>query len=105
MGTIDSSRSVTFNWEAPLAEEQNGEIVSYTLNITSADTGVIIQRTVPSTQTTISVFSLAPFTTYFCSIAASTSVDIGPFSTLLTVNTLEDSEFQIVVHMRVSISI
>ena len=98
---IESSRSVTFSWIAPLIEEQNGVIVTYTLNITDAGTGVTFQRVVPSSQTSITLSSLTPFTTYFCSIAASTIVNIGPFSTLLTVSTLEDSECVIVVVLNV----
>ena len=92
MESVDSSRSVTFRWSAPLVEEQNGVIISYTLNITEAGSGQITQRTVPSSQTSVTVSSLLPFTTYFCSIAASTSVNRGPFSPTLTVNTLEDSK-------------
>ena len=92
MESVDSSRSVTFRWSAPLVEEQNGVIISYTLNITEAGSGQITQRTVPSSQTSVTISSLLPFTTYFCSIAASTSVNRGPFSPTLTVNTPEESK-------------
>ena len=92
-GIIQSSSSVTFNWSAPLATEQNGLIVSYTINITETGSGLTIQRTVPNTQTIISISSLFPFTSYDCSIAASTFIGIGPFSTILTVNTPEDSKY------------
>lgn len=67
-------------------------IVLYTLNVTETGSGVTIQRTVPGSQTTITVSSLLPFTAYFCSIAASSSVGIGPFSTILSVTTPEDSK-------------
>ena len=92
MGRIDSSRSVTFSWLAPLASEQNGVIISYTLNITETGSGQTIQRSVLSSQTSVTVNSLLPFTTYSCSIAASTSIGMGPFSTLLTVVTPEDGK-------------
>ena len=90
MERIDSSRSVTFNWQAPLVEEQNGVIISYTINVTDVGRGQTIQRLVSSSQTSITVASLIPFTTYSCSIAASTSAGMGPFSTLLTLTTPED---------------
>ena len=90
---VESPQSVSFTWRPVLAEEQNGIIINYTINISEAMSGQIIQRTLPSSQTSITVSSLLPFTTYFCSIAASTSVNIGPFSSpLLTVTTLEDSK-------------
>ena len=92
LGTVVSSRSVFFSWQPPLPEEANGVIVGYTVNITEAGSGEIIQRTVPGMQTSLSVSTLSPFTTYLCFIAASTSVSIGPFSTTLTINTPEDSE-------------
>ena len=93
MATIDSSRSVTFSWRPVLLEEQNGVIVSYTINIAEAGSGETIQRVITSSsQINITVNSLVPFTTYFCSIAASNSIGIGPFSTILTVSTPEDSK-------------
>ena len=92
MESVDSSHSVTFRWSAPLVEEQNGVIISYTMNITEARSGQITQRIVPSSQTSATINSLFPFTTYFCSITASTSVNRGPFSPTLTVNTPEDSK-------------
>lgn len=88
--TIDSSRSVTFSWLPPSVDERNGVIVTYTINITETGSGQTFQRTVPSSQSFVTVNSLLPFTTYSCSIAASTSVGMGAFSTLLTLNTPED---------------
>ena len=43
-----------------------------------------------STTTSLTVSTLQPFTTYFCIIAASTSVGMGPFSTVVTLQTPED---------------
>ena len=90
--SIQSSTSITFNWSAPPVEEQNGQIISYTISIVETVSGMTIQRTVPASENSISITSLLPFTTYDCSIAASTSVGIGPFSTLLTISTPEDSK-------------
>ena len=92
MERINSSKSVTLNWNPPRIEEQNGVIISYTINVTEAGNGQLVQRIVPSSETDISISPLFPFTTYLCSIAASTSVNIGPFSTILTFRTPEDSE-------------
>ena len=91
---IESPRSISFSWDTPRVEEQNGQITSYTLNITETGSGVTIQRIVPSTQTTVTVSALLPFTSYDCLIAASTSIGLGPFSTILSVTTPEDSKYQ-----------
>ena len=92
MGTTQSPSSVRFSWTPPRDENQNGRIVAYTINITETGSGAIIQRTVPGAQTTITVSPLMPFTAYDVSIVASTTVGIGPFSTLITINTPEDSK-------------
>ena len=93
MESIQSSTAISFSWTAPTVFEQNGRIVTYTINVTETGSGVTIQRIVPSSQTSILIFSLLPFTSYDCYIAASTSVGTGPFSTILTVNTPEDSKW------------
>lgn len=90
--SIQSSTSITFSWNPPRSEDQNGRITAYTISITETGSGSTMQRVVPGLQTTITVSSLLPFTAYFCSIAASTTVGSGPFSTILTVNTPEDSK-------------
>ena len=93
MERVESSQSLSFSWNTPLLEDQNGVIVSYTIIVSGALTGQIaISRTVPSSQTSVTMMNLLPFTTYLCSIAASTSVGIGPFSQNLTVATSQDSE-------------
>ena len=93
MERAESSQSLSFSWNTPLLEEQNGVIVSYTIIVSDALTGQIaISRTVPSSQTSVTVMNLLPFTTYLCSIAASTSAGVGPFSQNLTVATSQDSE-------------
>ncbi len=45
-----------------------------------------------SNDTLLSVTGLRPYRTYICTIAASTSVGLGPYSVSLTVNTLEDGK-------------
>ena len=68
--------------------QQNGIIILYTINVTVADSGEMFQLT--STTTSLTVSTLQPFTTYFCIIAASTPVGMGPFSTVVTLQTPED---------------
>ena len=91
MGTADTSRSAVLVWNPPPAEEQNGIIVNYVINVTEADRGVTFQLF--SRNTSVSVNSLLPFTSYNFLIAASTSVGVGPFSRLLTLQTPEDGNY------------
>ena len=86
-----TSRSADITWEPPSEEDRNGIIINYTINVTAASTGQTFQ--LRSTTTSITVTSLKPYTTYFCIIAASTSVGVGPPSTVFTLNTPEDGEF------------
>jgi receptor-type tyrosine-protein phosphatase Q len=83
-----SSRSAVLTWDPPNAEERNGIVVEYIINVSAVETGENFQLT--STTTSITVASLRPYTTYRCIIAASTSVGIGPFSTVFTLVTPED---------------
>ena len=85
MGVASTSRLVTFNWDPPPILEQNGVITVYSINITVANGGETIQRS--SSETSLSIDTLMPFTTYFCIIAASTSVSIEPFSMVFTLKT------------------
>ena len=86
--TALSSQSIILVWEPPSPEDQNGLIVGYTINITDLETDERYQHI--STSTNITIGSLTPFTTYICIIAARTNIGIGPFSTVVTVQTLED---------------
>ena len=83
-----SSQSIILVWEPPSPEDQNGLIVGYTINVTDLETGERYQHL--STSTNITIGSLTPFTTYICIIAARTNIGIGPFSTVVTVQTMED---------------
>ena len=76
------------SWEPPAYEDQNGAIVGYTIDTTVATTGVTYQ--LYSATTSLTLINLSPFTTYFIVIAASTSIGLGPYSTIFTLKTRED---------------
>lgn len=80
--------SVSFRWEPPPYDDQNGVIILYIINITVLETEDSFQLN--SSTTTLTVTSLRPFRTYECSIAAATLVGLGPFSTSIIVKTLDD---------------
>lgn len=83
-----TSRSAVLKWDPPAADEQNGLITEYVLNVTEADSGETFQLFLPTTMLLTDV--LQPFTTYYFIIAASTVVGRGPFSTVVTLQMPED---------------
>jgi len=74
-------------WDLPLAEDRNGIIISYLINVTGIETGEQLQLT--SDSESVNVTALTPYTTYFCIVAASTVVGTGPFSRGVSIQTLE----------------
>ena len=88
MALPTSSRSASVTWGLPPADEVNGVIIRYVINVTVVGTGQTFQLT--STTTSLTVTTLTPYTTYICIIAAVTSAGIGPFSTQFTLITPED---------------
>ena len=85
-----TSRSALLQWNPPNAADRNGILTEYTINVSAVETGEDFQLI--STNTSLIVTYLRPYTTYQCIIAASTSVGIGPFSTVVTVITPEDGK-------------
>ena len=81
------SRSLLLAWEPPLAEEQNGVIQEYLINISVAETGDEFQH--QSTNTTLIVEDLHPHYTYSLVISAVT-IGPGPYSEVYTVQMPED---------------
>ena len=80
-----STTSVTLKWNAPLAEERNGAITGYDIQV-SRDNSLLSVVTTTGEQITIE--SLDPQNTYFFKVAAKTSVGRGPFSTEIPVITI-----------------
>lgn len=89
-GNATSSRSISLTWEPPLFEDQNGIITSYIINVVLNETAEESQLL--TTEPGLFLGSLRPFGTYSFVIAAQTIAGIGPFSTVLTIATPEDSE-------------
>lgn len=88
MATASTSHSVTFSWDPPPPDEQNGIITEYFINITVANSGDIFQES--TAEHSLSINTFQPFTTYLCVIAASTSAGTGPYSMVLTLTTPQD---------------
>ncbi len=85
-----TSRSAVLTWDPPPYEDQNGVIISYLISVTINETG---ENFVLSTNdTSLSITGLRPYRTYICTIAASTSVGVGPYTMGVIVETLEDGK-------------
>ena len=89
-GEAVNSEEILLKWDLPPPQHQNGIIIGYTVNITALETGATIQMSTPYQN--MMLYSLRPFTTYSCIVAARTSIGLGPFSTTINVQTLEDGK-------------
>ena len=79
--SINGPKSINITWLSPLAEDINGLIRHFTINIT----GHYKNRSILTSEHLYhSVQGLIPFINYSISVAAIT-VDTGPFSDLVTV--------------------
>ena len=82
-----TSTGFLVSWSAPPTADQNGNIRSYLINVTEEDTGDSVEFR--SNARSVRVESRHPFYNYTCVVVAVT-VAAGPFSTPVTVATLED---------------
>ena len=86
-GQAVNATTIMLTWSPPPAENQNGVIRNYIINITELETGIVFRRA--SLSTSILVYSLHPFYRYVVTIAAVT-VEQGPATVAFTVQTRED---------------
>ena len=90
MSIVPSSAALTLTIDKPLPEHQNGIITGYRARVTQASNGNTREQT--STNTTVTVSSLTPYTQYFVNVAARTVNGTGPFGESYEVTTLEAGE-------------
>lgn len=82
-----SPTSASITWDPPPADDINGVIIQYIINVTVVGSRQTFQLT--SITTSLNITTLQPYTTYICIITAVTSVGIGPFSSRFTLITPE----------------
>ena len=83
-----SSRSITFTWDPPLLEDQNGVITGYIINVTEIEMEESFELFSDSESLTADF--VRPFSSYLFKIAGQTAVGTGTFSDPITIMTLED---------------
>jgi hypothetical protein len=87
--SIFNSTSTNITWSSPVKEDTNGIIRHFVINITQ-DTGEVQLVTLSSQHLYHIARDLQPYTNYSISVAAVT-VDIGPFSSEITVEVPESA--------------
>ena len=88
-----STHSVSLTWEAPPFASRNGAIIGYTIQV--LDERNIVSH-LSSRQPSVTVQDLEDNRLYNFSVAANTSIGIGPYSLHLTVKTKNYGESHIV---------
>ena len=90
--SIFNSTSTNITWSSPVEEDTNGIIRHFVINITQ-DTGEVQLVTLSSQHLYHIARDLQPYTNYSISVAAVT-VDIGPFSSEITVEVPESGKLK-----------
>ena len=85
-----SSRTASLSWDSPDLSSRNGEITSYTVNVSVVESEEMLQFIALSTDLELS--SLRPYHTYLYIIAASTVAGEGPFSMAVIITMPEDGK-------------
>ena len=83
-----SPTTISFTWQPPSFELQNGVIRSYHINVTELETGRAWSFVTPGTETLLILNSLHPYYRYSFSIAANTTA-LGP-AAYTVIQTLPD---------------
>ena len=86
-----SSNAIFLSWNRPHFEDRNGDITGYVINVTNLDNGVI-QQFITAMVSNFTVSNLRPFTVYVATISARTAIGMGPFSGVVSIQTLEDGK-------------
>ena len=89
--SLTTANMITFQWKQP--NEPNGIITHF--HILCFDTHLVHSVIMNGSQNIATLSGLMPYTNYFCSITAHTSVGGGPAVTI-SVTTEEDGEFSFV---------
>lgn len=86
-----SSRTAFLTWDPPDVPLRNGEIISYTINVSVVESEEMLQFISESPELELS--SLRPYHTYMYMVAASTVAGEGPFSVVITIRMPEDCKY------------
>ena len=86
-----SPTSLFLSWSPLPLAHQNGLVVGYVVEVTSVLANKRFRLS--SEAENITVHSLLPHTVYLCTVAAKTSVGVGPFSNFVSIKVSEDGKY------------
>ena len=86
-----TATSISLDWDLPLLRDRNGIITSYRVNLTATEDSSV--RVFIVTNSRIGVTSLHPYYTYSCQVQAVTAEGRGPYSSPISVRTLQDGQW------------
>ena len=86
MSTANDSTAITISWSPPNQNTTNGVIRHYKVSITNTATGS--EQILTTTNSSLTITMLAPFTMYSVRVAAFT-IGTGPYSKPINVTTAE----------------
>ena len=86
-----TSMSVSVSWSEIECIEQNGEIIDYAVMFQEVG-GMMVTGTVNAMATTFTATGLTPYTNYTFSVAGVNSIDTGPYTNTITIQTDEDGK-------------
>ena len=89
-----TSKSVSVSWNDIECIERNGMITNYTVEFSSLE-GSVIPGVLMVDERRFTASGLTPFTNYTFQVAGINSNGTGPFSNVTTIETAEDSMFNI----------
>ena len=96
-----TSRSVSVSWSTIECIERNGEIIDYTVMFQEVG-GTMITGTVNVMERTFTASGLTPYTNYTFRVAGINSIDTGPFTSTITMQTDEDGMLECVEHLLIA---
>lgn len=91
IATVTGTTSAEFVWEPPLIDDHNGRLSYYQLRLID-ETFNLTEITINTTNTSYSISTLEEYISYSCQVAAATDIGVGPYSTPVQINTLQDGE-------------
>ena len=97
MGEVLGSTAISITWESPVAEGQNGVIISYRILLLEIPSNTTLTYQQDGSHRELVADSLHPYYDYMCSVAAETEVGTGPFSSSFVVRTLEDGMYRLII--------
>ena len=83
-------RTLNLTWRPPLAEDRNGQIFKYTVNLTDIDGGEVTHFLIEELTSSLIIPNLHPHYIYNYSVTALTLTGNGPYSPTVSIQMPQD---------------